>query len=101
MNPFDLRGPEFLVFYLFLSAIVIGAVFLLRHVGEKDQAAKPPIDDPYLIAFLRGGAGEALRVTALSLFDRGLLVIKPSGNPLLCPGGENLHTLLPFATKIG
>lgn len=88
MNPFDLRGPEFLVFYLFVSIFVVGVVFLLRHFGEKNDGGKPPIDDPYLVAFLRGGAGEAVRVTALSLFDRGLLAIKPSGTALLLSSGE-------------
>jgi uncharacterized protein (TIGR04222 family) len=89
VNPFDLRGPDFLVFYLFLSILVIGAVFLLRHSGEKDGTGRPPIDDPYLVAFLRGGVGEAVRVTALSLVDRGLLAIKPSGTSPLFSGGES------------
>src|SRR5262249_40103929 len=37
----------------------------------------PRIDtaDPYLIAYLRGGANETLRVATVSLIDRGMLVV--------------------------
>jgi uncharacterized protein (TIGR04222 family) len=79
VNPFDLRGPEFLVFYFFLSLLVIAGVVLLRRLSEDLDTGKPPIDDPYFVAFLRGGQSEALRVAALSLIDRGLLTLKSSG----------------------
>jgi uncharacterized protein (TIGR04222 family) len=75
MWPFDLRGPEFLLFYLATAAIVITALILLRHVGEPTDTPKVNLSDPYLIAFLRGGKNEALRVVTMSLFDRGLLTM--------------------------
>jgi uncharacterized protein (TIGR04222 family) len=75
MWPFDLRGPEFLLFYLVASALVITAVALLRHTGEGEDTPKVNLSDPYLIAFLRGGKNEALRVVTISLVDRGLLVL--------------------------
>ncbi len=31
--------------------------------------------DPYLIAYLRGGKNEALRVATVSLIDRGMLTV--------------------------
>src|ERR1700676_4468200 len=83
VNPFDLRGPEFLLFYFFLSLLVIGGVVLLRRSDEDRDIGKPPIDDPYLVAFLRGRENETLRVATLSLVDRGLLTLKSSGTPLL------------------
>jgi uncharacterized protein (TIGR04222 family) len=83
MNPFDLRGPEFLFFYLFLSVLVIAGVIFLRRLSEDRDIGKPPIDDPYFVAFLRGGESEALRVAALSLIDRGLLALKSSGTSFL------------------
>ncbi len=89
MNPFDLRGPEFLVFYFFFSAAVIGCITLLRRLDENRESGKPPLDDPYLVAYLRGGEGEAVRVAALSLFDRGLLTFKSSGSSSLFSAGEN------------
>ncbi len=83
MNPFDLRGPEFLLFYFVLSAIVLLTLFLLRWRDERQESLKPPLDDPYLVAFLRGGEGEALRIATLSLIDRGLLTLRSSGTSTL------------------
>jgi uncharacterized protein (TIGR04222 family) len=73
MWPFDMRGPEFLVFYLCIGAIVITAEALLRHAGESPDTPKVNLSDPYLIAFLRGGKNEALRVVTMALVDRNLL----------------------------
>ena len=89
MNPLDLRGPEFLVFYFLFSAAVIGCVILLRRRDEDRGSGKPPLDDPYLVAYLRGGEGEAVRVAALSLLDRGLLTIKSSGSSSPFSAAEN------------
>ena len=72
MNPFDLRGPQFLVFYLGLAAVVLVAVILQRRRG--DPGGFPSrVDDPYLLASLRGGTTEPIRVALLSLLDRRLL----------------------------
>jgi len=76
MNPFDLPGPTFLVFYVILcAAITIGA----REVAtllERRLPSSLALDDPYQIAWLRGGAPEAARIAVLSLVDRGVLEIK-------------------------
>src|SRR5262245_20730923 len=74
MNPFDLRGPEFLAFYFFFSLVVIIAIAILRRIAESGDAPQIVLGDPYLIAYLRGGENEAMRVAVISLFDRGLLV---------------------------
>jgi uncharacterized protein (TIGR04222 family) len=74
MWPFDMRGPDFLVFYLIICAIVITAEALLRHSGESSDMPKVNLSDPYLIAFLRGGKNETLRVVTMALVDRGVLV---------------------------
>ncbi len=75
MNPFDLRGPEFLAFYFCFSLVVIITVAILRRRAESGAAPKIDLSDPYLIAYLRGGENEALRVAVISLVDRGLLVM--------------------------
>ncbi|MGH9752407.1 MAG: TIGR04222 domain-containing membrane protein [Blastocatellia bacterium] len=75
MNPFDLRGPEFLLFYFCFSLAVIFAVFILRRRAESGPAPKIDLGDPYLIAYLRGGYIEASRVVVFSLIDRGMLVM--------------------------
>ena len=75
VNPFDLPGPEFLVFYLILAtAVIVGLVFL-RRAAESDGAPKIDLSDPYLIAYLRGGESELLRVAIVTLIDRGLLIV--------------------------
>lgn len=75
MNPFDLRGPEFLLFYFWFSLAVIFAVFILRRWAESGPAPKIDLGDPYLVAYLRGSQIEALRVVVFSLIDRGMLVM--------------------------
>jgi uncharacterized protein (TIGR04222 family) len=86
VNPFDLRGPEFLLFYFMFSTAVLIILHLLLQRDERRDVGKPPLDDPYLIASLRGGESEALRVAALSLIDRGLLALRSSGTSVLFPG---------------
>ena len=74
-NPFDLRGPEFLFFYVLLGALVIGAVAVLRRRSESAVVATGPLVDYLKIAYLRGGSDEALRVAILALIDRGLMTM--------------------------
>ena len=74
MNQFDFTGPEFLLFYSIFSALVIIALVLARRTAESSATPKLDLSDPYLIAYLRGGEPEALRVAVVSLIDRGLLV---------------------------
>ena len=76
MNVFDLRGPEFLLFYVFLTIVVLVVTAFVRRVLDGSGAVQSPstiVSDPYLVAQLRGGAGETLRVALLSLVDRGLI----------------------------
>lgn len=74
MNPFDLTGPQFLVFYIGLSVLALIAIVLTRKYVESSEAPKLDLSDPYLIAYLRGAEPETLRVATVSLIDRGLLV---------------------------
>ena len=75
MSLFDLRGPEFLLFYAVFAAALCIALHWLRRASESAQPsdARIPLNDPYQIAYLRGGKNEAIRVAAISLIERGLL----------------------------
>jgi len=73
-NPLDLPGPDFLVFYVLLALVVLGLLYVARVRGESGEAPRLDTSDPYLIAFLRGGKNEALRVATVALIDRGLLI---------------------------
>jgi uncharacterized protein (TIGR04222 family) len=74
MNPFDYPGPQFLAFYFVLAIVVIAVATVKRRNRELELAPRrAPRDGPYLIAFLRAGKDELLRVAVMSLVDRGLL----------------------------
>jgi uncharacterized protein (TIGR04222 family) len=95
MNPFDLRGPEFLAFYVALTLLTLIVIWWLRRSGEMrlqpaggtakldlvlahthPEVIRSAFADPYLIAYLRGGAAETIRTATVSLVDRGLLTIE-------------------------
>jgi uncharacterized protein (TIGR04222 family) len=72
-NPFDLPGPQFLIFYGFLGVFTIIILWLARQASEAADAPRIDYSDAYLLAYLRGGAPEVIRVATVSLIDRGLL----------------------------
>jgi len=79
VNPFDLDGPDFLEFYCFLGVVGLGLLaWMRRHLGPGDGQRRN-LSDPYTIAALRGGAGEAIRVAILALVERGLLTVGKAG----------------------
>lgn len=90
-NPLDWPGPEFLGFYV---AVIVVATILtgwLRRRCEDGPAPRLGEADPVQIAFLRGGADEALRVALFGLLDRGVLAF---ANGRIGPGpkaGEALR----------
>jgi uncharacterized protein (TIGR04222 family) len=98
MNPFDLSGPAFLLFYVGLSLIVLCAAALLRRAFESGPPPNLGEPDPYLLAHLRGGANEAIRVATMSLFDRGLL--KASGEMLEAKSGAVRRARRPLERSI-
>lgn len=77
MNPFDFAGPPFLLFFICLSVAVIVAMRLVNRAVEGPRTlSQVNLDDPYAIAYLRGGQAEAARVAVIALVDRGLLKAK-------------------------
>lgn len=99
MNPFDLRGPQFLLFYAILSAVVLATAAVLCRSLEPSGGAPTRLTDPYLIAFLRGGPLEAVRVAMLALLDRGLLVASGS-RVATAPGAEAGHVARPLERAV-
>lgn len=78
MNPFNFYGPQFLLFYVALIVVTMMAVRRLRTRDELRETpySDAPWNDPYRIAFLRGGKNELVRVAVVSLVDRGLLKVQ-------------------------
>jgi uncharacterized protein (TIGR04222 family) len=79
MNPFNLYGPQFLGFYLLLTAGTLMIMGLVRRIIDRADDVDARVTDPYLIALLRGGAKEMVRVVIVSLIDRNLIEIAKSG----------------------
>src|SRR5947207_14647132 len=79
MNPFDLRGPEFLEFYVALAAVVLIVVMILRQFLGPGGRPFRRLTDPYAIALMRGGPEEAIRVATAGLVKRGLVACKGRG----------------------
>jgi len=71
--PFSLNGPQFLGFFVACFVVLFLGLRLVTRMAEAGSPPKLQVNDPYQIAYLRGGAAEALRVAAFSLVDRGLL----------------------------
>ena len=76
MNPFDLSGPAFLVLYFVIALIVNLAARHYRHRAESGPVPKLELSDPYLVAYLRGGEQEVLKLGVVTLIDRGLLAVE-------------------------
>lgn len=76
MNPFALPGPSFLSFFMFYGIAVCLLTRGVTSAIERHRSARlppPELSDPYALAYLRGGAAEAARLTVFALIDRGLL----------------------------
>ncbi|HKH47357.1 MAG TPA: TIGR04222 domain-containing membrane protein [Thermoanaerobaculia bacterium] len=86
MNPLDLTGPEFLGFYLPYGLCILALAWLVRALLYRSMSSPPderrtpgtyPLeDDAYAIAFLRGGAPEAVRTVLGRLVGAEMLRVK-------------------------
>ena len=74
--PFYLNGEDFLYFYTFFGFISLILYHILRFLYESGRVNKLQLDDPYLIAYLRGGKNETLRILTISLVEKNILVYK-------------------------
>jgi len=73
VNPFDLPGPQFLLFFWGFAWVVLALASLVRRRVEDGEVPRLEVVDPYLVACLRGGQDEAIKLAVLSLCERGLL----------------------------
>lgn len=72
--PLNLRGPQFLVFYAIWGTIVILAFYKWIKIKEcAYPIPKVKLSDPYLIAYLKGGRIELLKIALFILADKGTL----------------------------
>lgn len=78
MNPFNWNGPDFLIFYLILATtLIVVQVGLrrMRETGAYAPAQTPRLTDPYLVAYLAGGANALIRCAIVTLLERKVLTV--------------------------
>jgi uncharacterized protein (TIGR04222 family) len=79
MSLSDFNGANLPYSYAALGVVIGFLLYAMRWMGTGGttvlERGAGLAADPYLIAFLRGGDREVVRVAALSLFDRGLLTV--------------------------
>jgi uncharacterized protein (TIGR04222 family) len=70
-----LPGSFSFLAFLFIVGVALnwGYRALIRRRETADAPAQPTLSDPYLIACLRDGDKEALRIAVVALIDRGLI----------------------------
>lgn len=76
MNPFDLKGPDFLGLYIGLFvASLIAAVVLIYFLRTPSDEPRFDLDrlKPYHVAYLAGGARGALAAAVAKLIEQGVL----------------------------
>jgi len=70
VNPFDLTGPYFLVFFALVLCLGAGLLTLFWSFQGNGKSLVGPLVDPYAIAYLRGGPKEAVKIAVASLAHR-------------------------------
>ena len=75
---FTVSGLAYLAFYVVLSLIVLLILYQFRLNSESGEAPRINLKAPYLIAYLRGGANETLRVALIYLIDHQFLTVNGS-----------------------
>ena len=84
MNPFDLRGPDFLVVYLVVFAVVMALAGLLRWYlrlpGGEPQLEVTELS-PYEIAYLAGGENLAVNAAIARLVHDDALALRAYAKP--------------------
>ena len=71
-------GPQFLILFMAICVGIYVSVTVAIRMGEAVSSGERRLRDPYLIAYLRGGVDESIRVAALALLLRGLLKVNDS-----------------------
>jgi uncharacterized protein (TIGR04222 family) len=81
-SPFDLSGPDFLLFYVVLMAgVLVAAAFWRRALRDTENYQPPSQREPdgYELAYLNGGEALAVNAAVVSLAQQK--VLKVTGTP--------------------
>jgi uncharacterized protein (TIGR04222 family) len=99
MNPFDLKGPEFLALYavVAVSAMIVAGLWRRALRLPEDSLEQPPLG-PYDVAHLAGGATQAVNAAVARLVNDGAFQIDEAGK--LTRGGEAPTDLQPLEARV-
>jgi uncharacterized protein (TIGR04222 family) len=82
MNPFNLTGPEFLVFYGVTLVFAVAAVCIVRQLlrrGSVVPTARRHDLDPFELAYLAGGPVRTVQAALVSLVNRKAVTVAADG----------------------
>lgn len=85
LNPLNFKGPVFLLFYAILAVAVwmFLKLFVTRKIDKDFSEAYPPTgetDDPYELAYLRGGVTEVIKLAAYRIIKMRIFTSRISGD---------------------
>lgn len=81
VNPFELRGPQFLLLFgiVYLFSVVAALVLrqtLRRESGERVDFSGADVKDPYEVAYLAGGEARVAQTATATLVRSGVLSVE-------------------------
>ncbi len=94
LNPLDMQGPDFLVFYSWLNLMVVGMALVLRRMLQPPgpSSINSPQLDLYETAYLAGGTDRVVQVAITQLAAQDCVELKTTGTIELknkLPGSTN------------
>jgi uncharacterized protein (TIGR04222 family) len=104
MNPFDLRGPEFLAFYTTVFGLTLCIALVLRWL-LRTPSGEPSIDEtlglsPYEVVYLEGGMELVLNATLVRLVQLEAIDVDGEHRRFLWLQGEAPLQLAPHERKV-
>lgn len=103
MNPFDLRGPEFLGLYVIVLAGACLLAYILRKSAtgfDRDNALRGASFDAYEAAYLRGGAKLATETAIATLVRSNLFQLSAVDDTLSAIAGPPRFSSHPFERAV-
>jgi uncharacterized protein (TIGR04222 family) len=85
LNPLDMKGPDFLGFYIWLNLMVVGMALVLRRMLQPRDASAVSLSqlDLYETAYLSGGTDRVVQVAITQLAAQDCVELKTTGTIVL------------------
>jgi uncharacterized protein (TIGR04222 family) len=101
VHPYDLRGPDFLFFFLIVAIMAMLIGFTVRAFARRCDSFDDSDDlDSYELAYLAGGAGRAVNAAVARLLQAGCLEMTQTRPPMLRTVALDLAGSHPLEQKV-